>query len=167
MRFLAIDFETANFNRDSACALGVVLVEDLKITKSESMLIRPPTRYFKPEFIKLHGITWSMVKEQPTFKQHWPAILKLIKHVDFLVAHNATFDIGVIMACCRTYRIATPLFKHQCTMLIAREKMKISPVNLPNVCSELGIKLNHHDPKSDAVASAKIMIKYLKGRRRK
>ena len=31
MNFLALDFETANYYRDSACALGLVRVENDKI----------------------------------------------------------------------------------------------------------------------------------------
>ena len=30
MRFTAIDFETANFNRHSACAVGIAVVNDEK-----------------------------------------------------------------------------------------------------------------------------------------
>jgi len=33
MNFLALDFETANYYRDSACALGLVRVEDDKIVE--------------------------------------------------------------------------------------------------------------------------------------
>ena len=52
--FVAIDFETANHRGDSACALGLVRVEDGAVTAAESLLIRPPDRNFS--FTWVHGI---------------------------------------------------------------------------------------------------------------
>ena len=65
MKFLAIDFETADYGTDSACAVGLVRVESGKIVASESHLIRPP----RPNlyFSYLHGITWEDVQDQPIF----------------------------------------------------------------------------------------------------
>ena len=39
--FAAIDFETANYARDSACAVGITIVQAGRITTRESRLIRP------------------------------------------------------------------------------------------------------------------------------
>jgi DNA polymerase-3 subunit epsilon len=47
--FVALDFETANRYRDSACAIGLVRVENNQIVEKVSYLIRPPQRQF--EFI--------------------------------------------------------------------------------------------------------------------
>jgi DNA polymerase-3 subunit epsilon len=52
--FIAIDFETANRYRNSACAISVVRVEDGKIVDTFSQLIRPPVPHF--EFTYIHGI---------------------------------------------------------------------------------------------------------------
>jgi DNA polymerase-3 subunit epsilon len=41
MNFTAIDFETANNSRSSACALGAVKVENGVITERKEWLIRP------------------------------------------------------------------------------------------------------------------------------
>ena len=56
MTYVAIDFETANYNRDSACEIGLAWVENGRIIKNKSVnfLIRPPTKYFN--FTALHGI---------------------------------------------------------------------------------------------------------------
>ena len=45
-RFAALDFETADYEPDSACALSVVVGEGGQIVRSEHWLIRPPRRYF-------------------------------------------------------------------------------------------------------------------------
>ena len=162
MKFLAIDFETANYDGHSACALGLVSVEDLVITKETHWLIRPPDKYFVPRFIDLHGITWNKVKDVPTFDKYWPQLSELIEGADFIVAHNASFDIGVLRACCEYYDLPTPRFKYRCTVRAAREHFNIYPTKLPDVCRHLEIPLSHHDPLSDARASATIMIKCCK-----
>jgi len=46
MKFLAIDFETANYDEYSACALGLVSVQDMVITEETHWLIRPRTNTF-------------------------------------------------------------------------------------------------------------------------
>ena len=42
MRFAAIDFETADYESDSACAVAVVTVENGEIADRFYRLIRPP-----------------------------------------------------------------------------------------------------------------------------
>jgi hypothetical protein len=70
--FLAIDFETANQSRDSACSVGLVRVEKSKIVHKAVHLIRPPSRDFM--FTYIHGISWRDVASQPTFKEIWKEI---------------------------------------------------------------------------------------------
>jgi DNA polymerase III epsilon subunit-like protein len=40
--FVALDFETADYGRDSACAIGIVKVQGAQIIHEENRLIRPP-----------------------------------------------------------------------------------------------------------------------------
>jgi DNA polymerase III epsilon subunit-like protein len=44
--FVAIDFETADYGRDSACAVAVVRVEGLAIVDRAHYYIRPPRSRF-------------------------------------------------------------------------------------------------------------------------
>jgi DNA polymerase III subunit epsilon len=156
MKFVAIDFETADYGPDSACAVGLVTVEDRKIVGRNSFLIRPPRENFY--FTYLHGITWEDVKEAPTFGELWPQVKKVIRGADFLVAHNASFDKGVLDACCARYRLTPPAIPFQCTMRLARRLWSLYPTNLPAVCRHFDIPLNHHDAASDTEACARIMI---------
>ena len=59
--FVAIDFETANHNRNSACEIGLVSVREGLIVAEHRFLIRPPTDEFIPWFTDLHGIAWDDV----------------------------------------------------------------------------------------------------------
>jgi DNA polymerase-3 subunit epsilon len=160
LKFAAIDFETADYGRDSACALAIVRVHGSRIIGTSSYLIRPPRRTFI--FTYLHGIAWEDVADKPTFGQLWPRIERDLAGVDFLVAHNASFDRSVLHRCCEHAGHEPPPFAFHCTVKVARHVWGISPAALPNCCEHLGIRLRHHDPESDAAACARIFIAALK-----
>jgi DNA polymerase-3 subunit epsilon len=156
MNFVAIDFETANYQPNSACALGVVKVANGIIVDKAVYLVKPPTREFT--FTHIHGLRWKDVAKEADFGEVWPKVEPLIEGADFLAAHNASFDKNVLLACCSTYRLAMPSLPFRCTVQVARRTWSIYPTKLSNVCEELGIELNHHEALSDAIACAKIMI---------
>jgi DNA polymerase-3 subunit epsilon len=154
--FVALDFETADYGRDSACALALVRVEGSRIVQRGHYLIRPPRRRFI--FSYLHGITWDMVAEAPTFGELWPQIVAMTDGVAFLSAQNAAFDRGVLHACCEAAGLAAPPLPFVCTVELARRQWQLYPTKLPNVCSFLNIPLEHHNPASDAEACARIIL---------
>ncbi len=154
--FVAIDFETANQTPESACAVGLVKVVDGKIIETDSFLIRPPSRRFV--FAGLHGIDWSDVENEPMFAELWPKIGVWLRGADFLAAHNARFDKGVMEACCAAAAIAPPVAPWVCTVQLARDMWNIRPTKLPDVCRYLAISLHHHQALSDARACAEIVI---------
>ena len=51
--FVALDFETANYSRDSACSLAIIRVESLKVVSRTYRLIKPPSSHFM--FTDIHG----------------------------------------------------------------------------------------------------------------
>lgn len=159
MRFLAIDFETANYFPDSACAVGLALVDNNQITKKESYLIRPPSRNFM--FTYIHGIEWEDVMDKPTFGELWPEISEYFDGIDFAVAHNSPFDRRVLENCCMKYRKPVPAVEFKCTVQLSRKVLGMRPANLKYVCEQLNIELNHHDALSDTLACAQIMIEVL------
>jgi len=154
--FVAIDFETADYGADSACAVGLVRVEGWTVVAREARLIRPPRRYIR--FTYIHGITWSHVEDAPIFADVWPQLRGMVDGADYVVAHNAGFDRGVLQTCCRLARLDVPRLPFVCSMREARRKWGIRPTTLPDVCRHLGLSLKHHDALSDAEAAARIMI---------
>jgi DNA polymerase-3 subunit epsilon len=156
MNFVAIDFETANYQSDSACSIGLVKVIDGVISDKIVHLIKPPTRDFV--FTYIHGLSWKDVANEKTFGELWPRIEPLLVGADFLVAHNASFDRRVLAACCETYGLPMPRQSFQCTVQVARRTWGIYPTKLSNVCEVLQIELNHHEALSDAMACAQIML---------
>lgn len=155
-RFAAIDFETACHRADSACAVGVVIVEEGRIVDRRYALIRPPTSQFF--FTHIHGLTWRDVKDAPCFAEVWAGLAEALAGVAFLAAHNAPFDRGVLGACCASYGLPSPAHPFVCTVRLARAQWNIRPTKLPDVCRYLGIRLNHHHADSDAEACAQIVI---------
>ncbi|MFH0944263.1 MAG: 3'-5' exonuclease [Planctomycetota bacterium] len=158
--FVAIDFETADPKRDSACAVGLVRVENSRIVREEEYFIRPPRRDFW--FTYIHGITYSMVKDSPTFGELWPELAPWFRGAQFLAAHSAPFDQSVLRACCEQHGLNIPSVPFRCTVKVARERWGIYPTKLPDVCSRLRIALNHHEALSDARACARIMMRALR-----
>src|SRR3990167_3000904 len=134
-RFVAIDFETADYGRDSACSVSGIVVEKGKIVRKISVLIRSPRRDFI--FSYLHGITWRDVEKKPDFGELWPKINSLFKRVEFIAAHNASFDRGVLHACCAMAGVAPPDIKYLCTMKLARHLWGLYPTKLPDVSRHL------------------------------
>jgi DNA polymerase-3 subunit epsilon len=156
LRFAAIDFETANYGPESACAVAIVLVEGDTIVDRVSHLIQPPTDDFV--FTYVHGLTWEHVSSAPTFAALWPELRDRLKGVDFVAAHNAKFDKGVLAGCLRHAGMRGVKQRYVCTVDVARTVWGIYPTKLPDVCKRLRIPLKHHDPGSDAEACARIVI---------
>ncbi|MGL6094616.1 MAG: 3'-5' exonuclease [Fimbriiglobus sp.] len=154
--FVAIDFETADYQPDSACAIGLVRVENGEITQRATLLLRPPRPRVK--FTNIHGITWNMVAAAPTFGDAWPKLLPLLDGAGFLAAHNASFDRRVLTACCSAAGHPLPAVPFQCTVQVARKRWGLRPNDLASVCRRLGIGLIHHHAGSDAEACARIVL---------
>ncbi len=154
--FVALDFETADQGRDSACSIALVRVEGRQIVRREHHLIRPPRRTFL--FTSIHGISWSQVADAPSFAELWPQLAACLDGAQFIAAHNASFDAGVLRACCEQAGLRPPAQPFVCTVQVARQAWNLRPTKLPDVCRHLGLPLQHHDALSDAEACAGIVL---------
>ncbi|HPN31288.1 MAG TPA: 3'-5' exonuclease [bacterium] len=154
MNFTAFDFETANYKRYSACSIGLVKIANNRIIKKQSVLIRPPEKWFK--FTYIHGITWDDVENEPDFSGVWPKIKPFFDNIDFAVAHNINFDAGVLNACCGYYQIPVPEIQFKCSLQLSRKAWNLDSYSLNNICSHFSIPLNHHNALSDAEACAEL-----------
>lgn len=194
---VALDFETADYKPDSACAIGLARVRlpelpervgqpeqagqaeqgeadsrdtpdpvytddaakpfsDARLDGSFYSLIRPPSS--RVRFSEIHGLTWPMLKDAPTFAQIWPEIAAFIADADFLAAHNAPFDRKVLYASCEKIGVPAPAAPFLCTLKGARRALGLASHTLNAVCSHCAIPLTHHHAGSDALASAAILL---------
>ena len=154
--FVAVDFETANHDPSSACAIGLAFVRDGHLTESTSYLIRPPSHRFV--FTCVHGLTWDDVRDAPSFSDLWDDLRDQIRS-EILVAHNATFDKAVLSECLLYYGIRYRLNPFLCSMQLSKEAFGFSHLKLDYICKQLEIDLQHHEAESDAKAAANIVIK--------
>ncbi|QDT12100.1 exonuclease domain-containing protein [Planctomycetes bacterium K23_9] len=156
--FTAIDFETASRRSDSACQLAAVRVRDGKIVNQAMWLIRPEPFFFAQSNIRIHGITPGQVEEEKTFGQLWPEIMQTFGD-DCLVAHNASFDMGVLLACLTKHGQSIPNLQYTCTRAIARRVWPKRPrFGLKPLSDWLGVRFQHHDALEDSIACAKILL---------
>ncbi len=159
MRFAAIDFETASGAPVSACSLGIAVVENAEIVERREWLIRPPSLYFNPYYIEVHGITPEMVAEAPEFDALWPEMEHAIGGRT-LVAHNASFDMGVLRATLAHYGVWCEKMRFVCSVALARKCWPELPRHsLDALAREFGIGFRHHNAEEDAVAAAKVVLR--------
>lgn len=158
MTTLAIDFETANERRDSACAVGIAWIEGGAVVRRESRLIRPREMRFSPGNIRVHGILPADVRQQPEFPEVMAEFLPDLSS-GLVLAHNAGFDMGVLRSSLHAYGMTVPAFASLCTLQIAR---RVFPApegcGLGKVAARLGIRFEHHDAGEDAYACAEIAL---------
>jgi len=164
MNFIAIDFETANSNRGSACEIGIAKVIDFEIVDKRAYLIKPKENYFDWYNTQLHGINEETVENEPEFDEIYEEISD-----DFMtfpiVAHNAAFDISVLRNTLDQYNLDYPETTYSCTYQMAREHLpKLFSLRLDAVCNHYDIPLVHHRALPDAIACAELAIKIFKER---
>ena len=159
MDFVAIDFETANQQRDSACAVGITQVRNGIAGDPIFHLIRPLAHHeFSPRNIGIHGITAVDVADAPTFWELWPEILPLLEN-QLIVAHNASFDMSVLRHSFFTSEISAPQLSYLCTLNIARRVWPALPRHKLNfLAKRFNLQLDHHHAGSDSLAAAELLL---------
>jgi DNA polymerase-3 subunit epsilon len=151
MNFVTIDFETAKYSRESACAVGLVKFKDGSPSDSFYSLIRPPQLYIRPDFTEIHGLTVEDVRDAPVFSDIWESsIVPFIGKLP-LAAHNAPFDMGVLAAVLEWYRLASPPLTYFCTLALSRAAWpKMKSHSLPILGASFGIAYAAHNALEDA-----------------
>jgi DNA polymerase-3 subunit epsilon len=138
--------------------LAAVVVSDGEIVDRQKWMIRPRPFYFSPRCIEVHGILPEQVAGEPEFGELWSSISPFLES-SCLVAHNAPFDIGVLVECLRSHQLETPSLNFTCTRLISRAVWPgQSGYGLKPVAERLGIRFRHHDALEDSIACAKILL---------
>lgn len=158
MKAIAIDFETANESRTSACAVGFAWIEDGAVTRRAYRLIRPPEMRFSPGNIRVHGIRPADVEhasDLPTvFAEFWDDLVDRP-----ILAHNAAFDMGVLRGTLALFGRPIPRMRYVCTHAIARLSWPDeASYGLAAMAAKLGIRFQHHHAEEDAFACAQVAL---------
>lgn len=157
MTFTAIDFETATSNRNSACAVGIITVENGIMTDEYYTLIQPPNNEYNWHNTQVHGITERNTRNALTFNKIYPEIKKRLQG-KIVVAHNESFDRSVLQKTMAEYNLDYSELKisqrWECTMKLCRANTKYPSGKLDECCAVDNIELQHHEALSDARACA-------------
>jgi DNA polymerase-3 subunit epsilon len=160
LEFVAIDFETANGSPASPCAVGLVRVRDGQIQESLSMLFRPPypNNWFHEGNIQVHGIRPEDIIDSPDWEEVLPELLLFTEGLP-LVAHNASFDMGVLRASAEAVSFDLPQMNYFCSLSIARRTYALESYRLNAVAYAIGHEeFRHHDALADSDACARIIL---------
>jgi len=148
--YIAIDFETANNNRLSACAIGLNFVKDNKVVHSSKHFIQPPSgeRFLKTH-IAIHGITKDDVEFAMNFRELWDFEFSKYFTNNLIVFHNASMELSILKILFEHYEISPYEISYIDTMLFA-DKLGYSK-KLTELARTFKIDIKqHHDPESDA-----------------
>jgi DNA polymerase-3 subunit epsilon len=156
--FVAIDFETANEKRGSACAVGIAVVREGDVAEGVSTLIDPQLD-FNPYCTAVSGIDARAVEDAPTFPIIWPALCALLEG-QTVVAHNASFDMSVLRNTAARYGLrGGPNFDIYCTYRLSKRVWREFPsYSLNYVAASQGVTFHHHQAGEDATACALVAL---------
>jgi len=158
MNFTAIDFETAH--AEFPCEIGLSRVENGKIIESKSWLIKPACfPYMNQWNQRVHGISSADVAFASTFEDLWTELKPWFED-NYLVAHNAAFDMRVLRSVLKYYDLAIPWSEYFCSVSLSRKVWKHLPSHSLGVVSQFhNIQFHHHRAGDDAKACAIIALK--------
>ncbi|SDN64402.1 DNA polymerase-3 subunit epsilon [Cryobacterium flavum] len=160
LNFTAIDFETANSSGASACSVGMVKVRDGVVVDSAYWLIAPPPGHdeFSEWNTRIHGITAADVVDAASWAEQLPQLVAFVGD-DYLVAHNAGFDLGVVKTASLVTGQPVPDFQYVCSLQVSRRTYHLESYRLPVAAMAAGFEdFSHHNALADAEACAAIMI---------
>jgi len=158
MNYVAIDFETANRSRASACSMAAVTVANGEIVHSAYSLIRPPVMQFDYWNTKIHGLTMEDVADKPTFAELWDRIRPYLEN-KVVIAHNAVFDMSVLRSMLAEYGLPEPRFQYVCTVEIARRVWSnVENYKLSTLAHHFAVEFQHHHALHDARVCAMIPL---------
>src|SRR5665213_3577201 len=162
MNFIAVDFETANEQRGSACSVGLAWIQGGAVIRVEERLIRPKIMRFSGFNISIHGIRPEDVKNAPEF----PAVMSEFQDElcqSTVIAHNASFDMSVWRATLNAYDLPYPEFRYFCTLQMARKVWHdLHSYRLSELANMLGIKFRHHNAAEDASVCGQVALAAVK-----
>jgi len=153
--FIAIDFETANPKRVSACALGFARVNNGQIIEKNGILIRPVGGH-APFQTRIHGITEKHTSKKLDFCGLYPKIRQLF---DYPLVGHSLFDKQVLNALSEHFSLGLN-FDYTDSSAVAKKVLPgLKNHKLKTLAKHFDLpKFKHHDAADDAVACANIFL---------
>ena len=159
--FVALDFETANRNRASACAVGLVRFDETGEVEANLYTLlkpHPDLGYFDYGNMQVHGILPEHVVNAPSWREVWPHVAEFIGNRP-IVAHNMSFDGYILSDLAVLYDLEPFSNQRYCTLRLARKLLdKAMRKNLDTVFHHYfpDHAFTHHHAGDDALAAGMI-----------
>jgi DNA polymerase-3 subunit epsilon len=130
LEFAVVDLETTGWSPEAAAIteIGAVRVRGGRRQGEFASLVNPGTTV-PPGIADLTGITDWMLASAPKIAAVLPGLLHFAQGC-VLVAHNAPFDLGFLLAACEDCGLAWPGFTVLDTVMLARQVM--DPDEIPD-----------------------------------
>lgn len=150
MEYVALDFETANTESSSACAIGLCRFNgEGEEIDSYYSLIRPRNLYFDPRCTMVHNIDPYDIANARPLDELWDDITSFIKDSP-LVAHNAPFDIKVLKDSAASYNLGGIDNDYYCTLSLSRKVLMLDSYRLSSIASHFSWCYRAHMALDDA-----------------
>ena len=158
-RMVAFDVETPNSRGDRICSAGLTVIENNRVVQTTEIRVNPETE-FDWRCNKVHGIRPQDVEDEPAFPEVWDRIRDIMEN-SVILAHNATFDLGVLKRLLDHYELDFHPVRYADTLTISRAVYGKTMPNhkLGTLCAELGIPLDAHQAGSDSFGCAELYLR--------
>lgn len=115
---VVLDTETNGWGKDFQTEIIQVSVIDQSGKVLVDDFVRPRAGYIQQQAIDVHGITYDMVREAPTFDTLWNTKLRDALSGKIILVYNVDFDRERIMAAMRAYNLSfdPPPQRWECVM---------------------------------------------------
>lgn len=153
--FTAIDFETGNPQRVSACALGFAVVERGEIIQTGMHLIKPIGGHATFQ-TRIHGITEDQTSDKPTFDHIYNGIKNIFSKP---VVGHSQFDKQVLNALCDHFGLGFCFDYFDSSYMAKTALPNLKNHKLQTVAKYFGLPdFHHHDALEDAITCARIVL---------
>ena len=160
MRLAGLDFETANGCSGSICAAGCGILHDGEPGETLERLVRPHPSldWMDPFCFRVHGIRSCDLRDADEFPVVWPDLRDMLLSADYVVIHNAPFDLGHLRAVLDLYGLPPVRFPYVCSLSASRRALpELASHSLNCVAAYYGIGFRHHNALEDAMTCARIL----------
>jgi DNA polymerase III subunit epsilon len=161
--FVALDFETTGLSHrrgDRVIEVAAIRFAGNRIVDKFVTLVDPGVRV--PGMVTaLTGITSAMLRGAPSPCEVMPALARFVGR-DIVVAHNASFDHGFLLAECSHEGVRWQPTGVACTMKLSRRLLGgLASFKLQSVADHLGVRFDSraHRAEADALVVARIVPK--------
>jgi len=162
-RFISIDFETTGLfpdHGDEIIEIGATKFTFDNAAVDEFVTLCKPKRKIREKATKINGIKNEDVEHAGSPWEEWNKFLSWAGEFDYLVAHNASFEMKFLNSLYAKNQVELPKFMFIDTLALARKRIYDRPsYKLIDLANHLNIHIeNPHRALDDSRATARLCL---------